>query len=62
MIDLESCLNAPLDEDKFREILSVDVHNNQEVIMIMYCAVECFNSDQAFDIIVKRNNYFKVNQ
>ena len=29
--------------------------------MLLYCSIVCFRSQQAFDILLKRNNYFKVN-
>jgi hypothetical protein len=28
--------------------------------MLIYTAVVCFNSEKGFDVMVKRNNYFKL--
>lgn len=50
------------DEKKFDEILKKDLYDSEEVLMYLYCAVSCFNSEKVFDTLLKRNNYFKVNK
>ena len=59
MLDLKSAIDD-LDEPKFSQILNTEIYDADEVLMLLYCAVTCFNSEKAFDILLKRNNYFRV--
>ena len=49
-----------LDEVRYSQILTNDIYDTEEVLMLVYCAIVCFNSEQAFDILMKRNNFFKM--
>ena len=59
MIALKKAVDA-FDEVRYSEILTHDIFDSDEVLMLAYCAVVCFNSQQAFDILMKRNNHFKL--
>ena len=39
--------------------MNSDIVDSGEVLMLLYCSVVCFNSERAFDILLKRDNYFK---
>jgi hypothetical protein len=49
-----------LDELRYSELLSAEIFDSEEVLMLAYCAVVCFNSEQAFDILLRRNNRFQL--
>jgi hypothetical protein len=38
--------------------LNKDLLDSGEVLMILYASVVCFNAEGAFDILLKRDNYF----
>ena len=61
MVNLKICLEMD-DDRKFEEIMKKDLYDTEEVFMYLFCAVSCFNSEKIFDILLKRNNYFKVNK
>jgi hypothetical protein len=48
-----------LDDEKFTYLLNSEIFDSDEVLMLLYSSVVCFNSEKAFDILLKRNNYFK---
>ena len=48
-----------LDDNRFAQLLNNDIVDSGEVLMLLYCAVVCFNQERAFDILLKRDNYFK---
>lgn len=49
-----------LDEVRYSEILLNDIFDSDETLMLIYAAIVCFNSEKAFDILLRRNNYFKM--
>ena len=49
-----------LDEVKYSEILLNEIFDSDECLMLIYAAVVCFNSEKAFDIILRRNNNFRL--
>lgn len=50
------------DEKQFEDILNRELYDSEEVLMYLYAAVSCFNSEKVFDGLLRRNNYFKVNK
>lgn len=58
MLDLKRAVET-LDELRFSEILKIDILDSDEVMMLLYSSVVCFNSEKAFDILLRRNNSFK---
>ena len=36
------------------------MYDSEEVLMYLYAGVACFNSEKMFDILLKRNNFFKI--
>lgn len=38
------------------------MYDSEEVLMYLFASVACFNSEGTFDILIKRNNLFKVNK
>ena len=47
------------DEKKFEEVLKRDLYDSEEILMYLYAAVSCFNSEKVFEGLLKKNNYFK---
>ena len=58
MLNLKRAIDT-LDEVKFSEILSNDILDSEEVLMLLYVSVVCFHTEKAFDILIRRNNFFK---
>ena len=48
MIDLKTAIELD-NEKKFEEILRRDLLDSEEVLMYLYVAVSCFNSEKVFD-------------
>ena len=48
MIDLKTAIELD-NEKKFEEVLKRDVLDSEEILMYLYCAVSCFNSEKVFD-------------
>jgi hypothetical protein len=46
------------DDSLFSQLLNKDHVDSGEVLMILYASVVCFNAESAFDILLKRDNYF----
>ena len=46
------------DDSLFTQLLDRDLLDSGEVLMTLYAAVFCFNAEGAFDILLKRDNYF----
>ena len=47
------------DDTLFSTLLNQDHFDSGEILMLLYASVVCFNSERAFDILLKRDNYFK---
>ena len=58
MLSLKQAVEK-LDDNRFAQLLNNDIIDSGEVLMLLYCAVVCFNQEKAFDILLKRDNYFK---
>lgn len=59
MMDLKISLEMD-DEKRFEEILKRDLYDSEEILMFLYAAVSCFNSEKVFEGLLRRNNYFKA--
>ena len=59
MADLKFAIEK-IDEVKFSEILINEIYDQDEVLMLLFTALVCFNSEKGFDILLKRSNYFKI--
>ena len=46
------------DDSLFSKLLNKDHVDSGEVLMILYASVVCFNAESAFDILLKRDNFF----
>ena len=46
------------DDSLFSQLLNNDHVDSGEVLMILYASVVCFNAESAFDILLRRDNYF----
>ena len=46
------------DDSLFSQLLNKDHVDSGEVLMILYASVVCFNAESAFDILLRRDNYF----
>ena len=58
MMDLKYSIDR-VDEVRFSSLINHDIFDSDEVLMILYACVVCFNSEKAFDILLRRNNFFK---
>ena len=58
MADLKRAVET-LDEGRFADLLINDVLDSEEVLMLLYASAVCFNSEKAFDVLLRRNNFFK---
>jgi hypothetical protein len=58
MMDLKYSIDR-VDEVWFSSLINHDIFDSDEVLMILYACVVCFNSEKAFDILLRRNNFFK---
>jgi ABC-type enterochelin transport system permease subunit len=47
------------DEVRYSSILTNEIFDMDEVFMLIYTSVVCFNSEKGFDVMIKRNKYFK---
>lgn len=61
MIELKACLDMD-DERRFEQVMQKEVYDSEEVLMYLYAALSCFNSDRVFHGLLKKNNYFEFNK
>ncbi len=58
MNELQRAIES-LEELRFSELLINEIYDSDEVLMMIYAAVVCFNSEKGFDILLRRNSYFR---
>ena len=60
MLELKHIIDQS-DTKMFYECLDKEIFDSEEVLMYLYAAVACFSTENIFDRLLRRNNYFEVN-